>query len=262
MNLTPADHHESAAATTARHGFNLTELIVVLAIIAVLVSLFSPAIRSARPAARRTQCHNNIKNIALALYSYKEDYHVFPPAYTVDEYGRPLHSWRTLILPYLEQKELYKKIDLSKPWNDPANAKLGETHLRIYTCPEARCPENCTTYLALVTPESCLRPRESCDFSKIADSGKTAMLIEVDSKHAVPWMSPQDADEDLWLSFGPKSDLPHAGGSLVAFADGHVNFIQADLSADERRAMIRITRKRTDRTSVGALFMPNSPTAR
>lgn len=253
MNWTPADHHESAAATTARHGFNLTELIVVLAIIAVLVSLFSPAIRSARPAARRTQCRNNIKNIALALSQYKDDYHVFPPAYTVDANGKPLHSWRTLILPYLDEKELYKKIDLSEPWNDPANARLGEKHVRIYTCPEAQSPENCTTYLALVTPESCLRPGKSSDPSEIVDCARTAMLIEVDSNHAVPWMSPQDADKDLWLNLGPKFDLPHAGGSMVAFADGSVHFISAELPANERRAMMNATRKKNDPATVAAL---------
>jgi prepilin-type N-terminal cleavage/methylation domain-containing protein/prepilin-type processing-associated H-X9-DG protein len=221
-----------------RHGFNLIELIVVVAVLAILASLFLPAFRGARPAARRTQCLNNIRNLALAISNYKEEYHVFPPAYTVDSHGKPLHSWRTLILPYLDQKALYQKIDLSKPWNDPVNAKLGETQVSAYTCPEARCSPNFTTYQALVTPESCLRPGKSTDPSVFADFAKTPLVIEVDSKHAVPWMSPEDAGGELWLSFGPKSGLPHAGGSLVAFADGHAQFVSADLPFEERLAMI------------------------
>jgi prepilin-type N-terminal cleavage/methylation domain-containing protein/prepilin-type processing-associated H-X9-DG protein len=239
MSPIPANRRGLGNGTSkTQHGLSVTEVIIVIAIIAILAALVLPGVRSAGPAARRTQCLNRIRNIVLALDNYKDKYQVFPPAYTVDAKGRPLHSWRTLILPYLDEKALYERIDLSKPWNDPANAKLGEKPLLIYTCPEARCPENCTTYLALVTPLSCLRPGKSSDLSEFAESAKIPAVIEVDSKHAVPWMSPQDAGEELWLSFGPKADLPHAGGSLVAFADGHAAFVSADLTIDERRAMI------------------------
>ena len=75
---------------------------------------------------------NNLKQIALALLNYEQAHHALPPAYTVDAQGRPLHSWRTLILPYLDQESLYQTIDLSKPWNDPANAKALETSLPFF----------------------------------------------------------------------------------------------------------------------------------
>jgi hypothetical protein len=68
----------------------------------VLICLLLPAVRSARGPARRAQCGNNLKQIALALLTYETVYHALPPAYTVDADGKPLHSWRTLILPYLE----------------------------------------------------------------------------------------------------------------------------------------------------------------
>jgi type II secretory pathway pseudopilin PulG len=97
--------------------------LTVLAILAVVVAMLLPSVRRARPAARRSQCKNNLKQIGLALYNYEADYHAFPPAYTVDADGKPLHSWRTLILPYLDQQPLYARIDLSKPWDDPANAR-------------------------------------------------------------------------------------------------------------------------------------------
>jgi prepilin-type N-terminal cleavage/methylation domain-containing protein len=244
-----------------RHGFNLIELIVVVGIIAVVAALFMPSVRSGRGAARRAQCRNNIKNIVLALHNYKDDYGVFPPAYTVAANGKPLHSWRTLILPYLEQKELYKQIDLSKPWNDPVNARLNNTRLAIYTCFGSEISESRTTYLALVTPDSCLLPGKSRDASELTDCGKTAIVVEVDAKHAVPWMSPEDADESIWLNLGPKSELPHEGGSYVALVDGSTLFVSTDLSAAERRAMISVARKKNDPTPVGALVKPNSPSA-
>src|SRR5258708_3361414 len=82
-------------------GVKLVELLAVLSIIGLLIGLLLPAPRSARPAARRAQCNNNLKQIALALQNYEQAHKALPPAYTVDAEGRPLHSWRTLILPYL-----------------------------------------------------------------------------------------------------------------------------------------------------------------
>src|SRR5262245_5824738 len=133
------DPEFNAPAQKRRAGrpFTLLELLVVLGIIAALFALLLPATRTARPAARRAQCENNLKQIALALLNYEQDYHALPPAHTVDANGRPLHSWRTLILPYLEHEALYRTIDLSKPWNHPANAKALGTSVSIFRCPES-----------------------------------------------------------------------------------------------------------------------------
>src|SRR5262249_32690557 len=110
-------------------SLTLGKLLLGVATIAVMIALLLPAYRSAGPAARRAQCTNNLKQIALALHNYVQDHKALPPAYTMDTNGRPLHSWRTLILPYLEQRSLYEKIDLSKPWNDPVNATASATKL-------------------------------------------------------------------------------------------------------------------------------------
>src|SRR5262245_5872973 len=107
-----------AVSQTSMKGLGgFLNVVIVLGIGAVVVALLLPAQRRGREAARRTQCKNNLKLIALALHQYEADYHALPPAYTVDRYGNPLHSWRTLILPYLDQQALYNSIDLSKAWD-------------------------------------------------------------------------------------------------------------------------------------------------
>ncbi|HEY4260168.1 MAG TPA: DUF1559 domain-containing protein, partial [Schlesneria sp.] len=100
-------------------NFNLLHLLWIVPVGLVVIALFIPLPRRAGEAARRTQCKNNLKLIGLALYNYHDLYGAFPPAYTVDRHGKQLHSWRTLILPFLDQMPLYQKIDLSKPWDDP-----------------------------------------------------------------------------------------------------------------------------------------------
>lgn len=220
----------------------LRVFVLLIGLLALLIALLLPAVRTAGPAARRAECTNNMKQILLALHNYHQDYQAFPPAYTVDRYGKPLHSWRTLILPYLEQKTLYDTIDLSKPWNDPANAKALATEVGIFRCPEAKGPPNTTTYLAIVTPDSCLRPISSGPLEAITDgANSTLMLIDAGEVNAVPWMSPFDADEALVLAFGPDSKLHHTGGTNIALVDGSVRFVKSNLSMKVRRALITIS---------------------
>ena len=226
----------------SRSGFTLIELLVVIAIIAVLIALLLPAVQAAREAARRAQCTNNLKQIGLAMHDYHTAHNAFPPAYTVDANGRPLHSWRTLILPYLEQDPLYQRIDLSKPWNDPANARALETDLPVFSCPESVGAPNRTTYLAVVAPNGCLLPKEPRRLAEITDARElTLTVIEADEENAVPWMAPVDADETLVMSLGPTTKLHHAGGTQACLVDGSVRFLKASTPAEVRRALISIS---------------------
>ncbi len=226
-----------------RRRFRLVEAVVVLGIITVVIALLLPGMRrSSGPAVRRAQCVNNLKQIALALHNYEQAHKAFPPLYSVDASGKPLHSWRTLILPYLEQEPLYRTIDLSKPWTDPANAKALETALPVFRCPAAVGEQNTTTYLAIVAPNGCLIPREPRRLAEITDPhGSTLMVIEAGEEYAVPWMAPLDADESLVMSLGPTTKLHHAGGTNACFVNGGVMFLKASTRAEVRRALMSIS---------------------
>ncbi len=90
----------------------------------------------ARMAARRTQSVNNLKQIGLAAANYANDArNALPPGATFDRYGEALHGWRTLLLPYLEQDALYRRIDLSVPWDDPQNAPAFKTRVEVFQIP-------------------------------------------------------------------------------------------------------------------------------
>lgn len=217
------------------------KVLAVLGIIVIVICMMLPAVRTAREPARRSQCTNNLKQIALALHNYADAYDALPPAYTVDASGKPLHSWRTLILPYMEEQQLYKSIDFTKSWDDPANAQAFKTVPYGYQCPSELAPDNRTTYLAILTPTSCIRPTEPRKISDITDGDReTLMVIEVDSEHAVPWMSPSDADENVVLAIGAESKLAHPGGMNGLFVDGSVRFLTAEMPVSQRRALISI----------------------
>jgi prepilin-type processing-associated H-X9-DG protein len=229
---------------SSRRGIRLIDIVMALGIMALLVALLLPPTRSARHAASRAQCSNNLKQIALALQNYEQAHKALPPAFTVDAQGRPLHSWRTLILPYLEQEPLYQTIDLAKPWNDPANAQALKTFVPVFRCPEAAGPRNTTTYLAIVAPNGCLIPQMSRRLADITDPhDSTLIVIEAGEEHAAPWMAPADADESVVMSLGPTTKLHHAGGMNACFVDGHVTFLKASTPIEVRRTLISISGK-------------------
>jgi Protein of unknown function (DUF1559). len=220
---------------------NLAQLLVVVGVVVVLIALLLPAIRMPGDSVRRMQCNNHLRQIALALHEYESVYHCLPPAYTVDAAGRPLHSWRTLILPFAEGKSLYERIDLSKPWDDPANQAALEDSPEVYRCPSAQLAKSKTTYLAVIANGGCFQSTKPRALAEITDDPNlTLMVIEVAAQNAVHWMSPQDATEEHVLNLFTAGKPPHPGGAQSACVSGNVLLLPRDSQPTTLRALISI----------------------
>ncbi|MCA9210603.1 MAG: DUF1559 domain-containing protein [Planctomycetales bacterium] len=120
-----------------RKGFTLVELLVVIAIIGVLVAMLLPAVQAAREAARRSSCTNNVKQLALAFHNYHDTYKKFP-AYQYPVSG--VNAWQghgalTMILPFIEQNNIYDKVDFTKSWDNGVHSALRTTHIEAFKCP-------------------------------------------------------------------------------------------------------------------------------
>lgn len=178
---------------------SVVECFVVAAIIVVLIALVLPNVQQARTIGRRMMLSNDLKMIGLALHNYHDAYGQFPPAYVADESGKPLYSWRVLILPYLEQEDLYERFDLAEAWDSAANEALIREMPDVFASPYA--PEKAavgeTGYLGLVDAfqgKTVLCVGGSRAMDNIPDGVcASAMVVSCPEMFAV-WTAPVDLD--------------------------------------------------------------------
>jgi hypothetical protein len=197
---------------------------------ALLVALLLPAVQAAREAARRSTCTNNMNQIAVAMSLYKAAHGTsFPPAATYDKNGKPLLSWRVLILPYLGEEHLYKQFHLDEPWDSPHNKPLGDRAPNVFRCPsEMTEPPGLTTNEVVVGPHSMFTGQPAGVRLDSASDGAQNTLIVVEGAAPVSWSKPADlslSSSDPLLGMGSK----HPGGFNASMADATVHFINVSI---------------------------------
>ncbi len=143
-------------------------------------------LKSLTEARQRSSCAEHLQRIVIAMLRYEREHGTLPPAYTTDAGGKPLHSWRTLLLPYLGQDELYAKLRLDEPWDSPHNSQFHTTQLDIYQCPSANLPPGLTSYSVVVGEKTPFGPGQGRALSNFGDR----LLLVYERKQSVMWMDP------------------------------------------------------------------------
>lgn len=223
-------------------------ILVVSTTIAILLLLLLPAVQIGRTPSRSGTSLNKLKQLVLCMHDYEAAYGVFPPPYTTDSYGNRLHSWRTLMLPYLWEQGLYNSVLLHKPWDSPANTRLFNASSAMDCMTSPRLPAGrgsslATHYLAVVDDRAVLRPSGGVRLKDITDgASQTIVLIEVLSNER-KWYEPHDltlqeavdlltgdaVEESVWVDRGffasAVYDYNARWRRLVALADGSTRAI-------------------------------------
>lgn len=214
----------------------------------VLLSLgqfFHPAIDGAREAILRSDCQNSLRTLTYAMHDYESKHGHFPPPFTTNNDGEPLHSWRVLLLPFLGEQELYDQIDKSKPWDHSANLQFHERMNVVFSCAAAtyhsrwRSTGNSTPYVAVVGRRTGWQPKAKVTFGMIVDGASRTIAIVESANHRIPWMSPADPTLNSLLG---KLDFsnPHDGYLNASFFDGSVHLLSNDLGSDQITEMLLI----------------------
>jgi hypothetical protein len=120
----------------------------------LILAMFLPAMEMGR-SRPRPPCQNNLRQIAIALLNYQNEKGYLPPPYVSDADGKPLYSWRVLILPYLERRDIFEQWKLDEPWDSPNNKPLSDIYLDTFRCPSDvsdGTKKPLTNYVAVVGP--------------------------------------------------------------------------------------------------------------
>ena len=229
---------------------------IVFVVLALFVYLFVlPAVDTAFEAAHKRDCWNHIKQIAYAMYSYHDQYEAFPPAYTVDADGKPLHSWRTMLLPFLECEDMYGKIKFGEPWNSDYNRQFHDQMPKAFSCwnglkyfrrdkeSKEKWKTTMTAYQVVVGHET-LFPGSECRTLNDVTRKQSETIMVVESTVGVCWMAPLDLPVEA-LEHGvipAKSGIfgigsYHDGGVYVVMVDGSAVFILNSKSSEDVRVL-------------------------
>lgn len=173
--------------------------------------------RAAREAAQRGQSVNHLKVIGLGLHNWHSAHGTLPPAVVRGADGKPMHSWRVLILPFIERMDIYKEYDFSQPWDSEKNLKLLDKMPAVYRDPADDGKSHFTHY-AVVSGDATLFPPEGAKmkgdgtrgleldseglvgFNMIHDgTSNTVAVTPVPASRKIPWTKPEDIrfDEDF-----------------------------------------------------------------
>ena len=246
-------------------------LILACGILFFLYHLMAPAVVDSREACRQASCTARLKQIVIALQNYEDDHGSLPPAYIADANGKPMHSWRVLILPYLDGgAAVYQQYRFDEPWNGPNNKKLATNIPQEFRCPttdEAEPGSPLTTHYVAVTGPGTAWPGPKATRTKdFRDGPANTILIAEIANSEISWMEPRDVTLDEALLEGddvhktPSSH--HSWGDNfftrtcflvgnIAMADGSCFCLEKRPSRDELAALFSINnRESVDQTTV------------
>jgi hypothetical protein len=198
-------------------------------------------------------CHENYRSLTLAMLNHESAYGQFPPAYVADADGKPMHSWRVAILPFMECDDLHAAYNFNEPWNSPANLKLVPKMPKVYQCPLHKHP-GLTTYKIVTGPGSVFVDDHPPKFSDIPDGASNTVMMIEDFANPIPWTKPDDVSieeavdiltakntRQAFEKCAHHQDLAWAkyhSGTIVGFFDGSKNMIAIDSAPDDVRSML------------------------
>jgi hypothetical protein len=230
--------------------FSIRAMLIVIAVVGVSLGLFASAVRSARDAAFTSVCHGRLCGLALALHNYHDVYGTFPPATVAGPDGKPWHSWRTLLLPFIEQRSLYEEYRFDEPWNGPTNRTLLSTAPAAFRCSVDRGPVTNTSYVAVTGPGTMWPDGRGMSLTEIGDGSENTIMIVEMAVSGIPWMEPRDLRIDDMAfqvngELGKSISSRHFTGAVVAFADGHRELLGPETTEAAIRRMLLIEDEHT-----------------
>lgn len=231
-------------SSPARNRVELIGWAAAAVLIAGLIYALLPRIGGPHGASQRDECRGNLQTIGKALHLYHSEQGCFPPAYIADDRGRPTHSWRALLLPYLDE-ELATQYRFDEPWDGPHNRLLHDRIPSQFRCPSDKSPEHDTSYVAVMGPRTLWPGSETRRFVSVTDGlSNTIAIVEV-ANSGINWLQPRDLTvAELQAVMHPvekaAGSTNHSAGRFVLMADSSVQWVDDGASREQLDALLTI----------------------
>jgi prepilin-type processing-associated H-X9-DG protein len=195
-------------------------------------------VQKVRESAARIRSQNNLKQLAIAMHNYHDKNGHFPPAAVYDKNGKPLLSWRVLLLPYLAEDQLYGEFHLDEPWDSDHNKKLLARMPKVFALNPETAASGETVYQAFVGKGTLFEGRKGTEIRGILD-GTSNTIMFIEAAKTVPWSKPANLLVDAQKPL-PKIGGHFSGGANAAFCDGSVRYLSDKIDEATLRALITI----------------------
>jgi hypothetical protein len=219
----------------AARGVCVASVVLAVTLLGVICALATPGMRP--------DAQNRLKQIQLAFQIYENTRKELPPRITKDEAGNRFHSWRTLILPFIEEQAIYERCELREPWNSPRNCFLANEEVPLFHCLLDKSGDSKDTSFVAIGGAGTVWNRQGRKNRRtIPNPAKMILLIEIKNSQ-IRWAEPRDIDLDNLPSGVTQQNLldwiaNHERGVWAMFADGHLEFINTEMPWQDFMAML------------------------
>jgi hypothetical protein len=213
-----------------RFRFSVRSLMIVVAICGLFCWPLGILAQRNIEARSEAQCSANLVEIGTAMARYEAKYGHFPPAYVTDPTGKPIHSWRALLLEFLDPP-LFRQYSFGEPWNGPNNSKLASKMPGVYACPSDALAEKrkTTCYAVIVGAESAFPENRTVRIADISDRTLNipTILVAEAADLKIPWLEPRDLRVD---QMEPVYRQTETAQNQMESANSHVGQVWNDIS--------------------------------
>jgi hypothetical protein len=207
--------------------------------IAIFAILMIPAMRSAGESARRMALSSSLKNIVLGMHNYNEEFGTFPPAYVADENGKPMHSWRVLMVKSFEEPGPWQDYDLSQPWDSPKNLAIAAHVPGVFQNPYDR-DSGKTCFVMVAGQGGAFEGTTAIPWGP----GLPEVVVVENSREQYVWTEPVDVDIATLtgkINSGEKGQLNSRlpDGVMAGHKDGSVGVIPKKTAPEAVKKLFR-----------------------
>jgi len=226
---------ESPAPQSEKGGGFLTGVVAFFVVAAIGIGAYKYWVSI--QAERTEACSGNLKQIGHALHNYHDTYLTFPSG-SISVDGKPRHSWRVLLLPYLGEEKLYAQIRIGEPWDSPHNSQFHDQMPAVYRCP-SRFKSSNTSYLAFESESAIFYSNSRTRFRDVTDGTDNTIAVIDTGSPTVNWMEPRDiawkdqeTDPTEFLS-------PHDGNYHFVTVSADVRHVSGETTFEDFHSMVR-----------------------